>query len=183
VRPTDRAARRCYSPALLIISEVERRQAKLLQVESAADRRRAGWVRRPRSTWRRRAWAGFGIVDVRRGGRVEPAAQILHSTERGGGCPNGVGEEDPCRRLNRDVAVTSIASACSATTRLELFSKYDLIVDGSDNFGTRYLGEGRLRAGWRSATGPSRRPLESRRDRFRAPCGLPQQHAGRRSPG
>jgi len=41
--------------------------------------------------------------------------------------------------LNRDVAVDEHRVRLNRDNAFELFSKYDLIVDGSDNFGTRYL--------------------------------------------
>src|SRR5438552_18811663 len=41
--------------------------------------------------------------------------------------------------LNPDVAVDEHRTRLTRDNALELFAKYDLIVDGSDNFGTRYL--------------------------------------------
>src|SRR5205823_7969360 len=41
--------------------------------------------------------------------------------------------------LNPDVAVDEHRTRLTRDNALELFSKYDVIVDGSDNFGTRYL--------------------------------------------
>src|SRR2546430_7508981 len=41
--------------------------------------------------------------------------------------------------LNPEVAVDEHRLRLTRDNALELFAKYDVIVDGSDNFGTRYL--------------------------------------------
>src|SRR5205814_46351 len=45
----------------------------------------------------------------------------------------------PLEALNPDVAVDEHRTRLTRDNALELFGKYDLVVDGSDNFGTRYL--------------------------------------------
>ncbi len=42
-------------------------------------------------------------------------------------------------RLNPDVNVVKYKERVTADNSMEIFSEYDIIVDGSDNFGTRYL--------------------------------------------
>jgi len=61
VRLTTRSARR-YSRHLIIPEVGEAGQAKLLKSKVLLIGA-GGWVRRPRSTWRRRAWGRIGIVD------------------------------------------------------------------------------------------------------------------------
>jgi molybdopterin-synthase adenylyltransferase len=46
---------------------------------------------------------------------------------------------DTVRRLNPHVAVEAHATRLTAANALDLFGRYDLIADGSDNFATRYL--------------------------------------------
>jgi adenylyltransferase/sulfurtransferase len=64
--------------------------------------------------------------------------QILHSTER-----IGVSKVESARQtltaLNPDVTVVGHEVRLSKENALQIFKDYDIIVDGSDNFATRYL--------------------------------------------
>lgn len=64
--------------------------------------------------------------------------QIAHST-RTIGIPKVISEKETLEGLNPDVSVTAIKSRITGANIRGLFEDYDIIVDGSDNFPTRYL--------------------------------------------
>jgi adenylyltransferase/sulfurtransferase len=64
--------------------------------------------------------------------------QILHDTERIG-MPKTESARLTIQKLNPDVTVDEHRVRLTRENALELFRPYDLIIDGSDNFGTRYL--------------------------------------------
>src|SRR5204862_1327563 len=80
----------------------------------------------------------LGIVDADVVDESNLQRQILHSTERVG-MPKTESAKKTLQALNPDVAVDEHRVRLQRDNALELFSKYDLIVDGSDTFGTRYL--------------------------------------------
>lgn len=63
--------------------------------------------------------------------------QVIHDTA-GLGTPKIVSAEAAVARLNPHVAFTGIAERLTADTAARLLAGYDLLVDGSDNFDTRY---------------------------------------------
>ena len=44
-----------------------------------------------------------------------------------------------CRNLNPAIEIVSYETQLTSENALELFKEYDIIVDGTDNFPTRYL--------------------------------------------
>jgi len=64
--------------------------------------------------------------------------QVLHTTDRIG-MHKTESAKKTLQALNPDVVVDEHRVRLQRDNALELFAKYDLIVDGSDNFGTRYL--------------------------------------------
>lgn len=64
--------------------------------------------------------------------------QILYSTGDIGRPKVEVAEER-MRALNPDVEVTAIRDRLSSRNALEIFEPYDVVIDGTDNFPTRYL--------------------------------------------
>jgi adenylyltransferase/sulfurtransferase len=64
--------------------------------------------------------------------------QVLHSTERIG-TPKVESARQTLEALNPDVRVVSHPVRLSKENVLDIFRNYDIIVDGSDNFATRYL--------------------------------------------
>lgn len=80
----------------------------------------------------------IGLVDHDQVDRSNLQRQILHTTDR-----IGFNKVDSAamalRALNSDVQVERHARRLDQALAEELFPKYDLIVDGSDNFSTRYL--------------------------------------------
>lgn len=64
--------------------------------------------------------------------------QILHSAEEVGR-PKVESAKDRLRRLNSDVEIIPYKLRLASENILEIIKNYDIIVDGSDNFPTRYL--------------------------------------------
>src|SRR6266404_1577442 len=131
VRLTD-AQRARYSRHLIIPEVGEAGQAKVLLIG-------AGGLGSPAALYLAAAGVGrLGIVDDDVVDESNLQRQILHSTERVG-MPKTQSAKKTLQALNPDVAVDEHRVRLQRDNALELFSKYDLIVDGSDNFGTRYL--------------------------------------------
>ncbi|HSX76494.1 MAG TPA: ThiF family adenylyltransferase, partial [Shinella sp.] len=63
--------------------------------------------------------------------------QVIHDTS-GLGAPKVASAEAAVARLNPHVAFTGIAERLTADNAARLLAGYDLLVDGSDNFDTRY---------------------------------------------
>ncbi len=87
------------------------------------------------------AAAGVGVVGVVDDDAVDLSnlqRQILHTQDR-----LGTGKADSARTaaaaLNPDVKVVPHAFRLTAANAAALFADYDLVVDGSDNFATRFL--------------------------------------------
>jgi molybdopterin/thiamine biosynthesis adenylyltransferase/rhodanese-related sulfurtransferase len=64
--------------------------------------------------------------------------QVLHRT-RDIGRPKVASAGDTLRDLNPHVEVATIHARLSSSNAMELLRAYDIVVDGSDNFPTRYL--------------------------------------------
>jgi molybdopterin/thiamine biosynthesis adenylyltransferase/rhodanese-related sulfurtransferase len=86
------------------------------------------------------AAAGVGMIGIVDDDDVEPSnlhRQVLHSTE-------DIGREktasaaDALRRLNPHVEVRTHQERLNPARATALFRDYDLVVDGSDNYSTRY---------------------------------------------
>ncbi len=80
----------------------------------------------------------LGIIDHDQVDRSNLQRQILHTSER-----VGLNKVDSAfialRALNSEVEVLRYAEQLTPNSARRLFPEYDLIVDGSDNFATRYL--------------------------------------------
>lgn len=87
------------------------------------------------------AAAGVGVLGV-----VDPDVvdvsnlqrQILHGTSRVG-FPKVDSARDTLREINPHVAVRTHGVRLTSENALEILGEYDVVVDGSDNFPTRYL--------------------------------------------
>ncbi len=77
--------------------------------------------------------ADFDEVDI-----TNLQRQILHTTADLGRAKTASGA-DTIRALNPDVDVIAIDERLTSSNALELVGRYDVVVDGSDNFPTRYL--------------------------------------------
>ncbi len=87
------------------------------------------------------AAAGIGRVGIIDGDRVDISnlnRQIVHA-ERSVGAPKTESAAEALRAVRPDLAIETHAGALSAKDAAELFRRYDVVVDGSDNFPTKYL--------------------------------------------
>ncbi|MDI3317198.1 MAG: HesA/MoeB/ThiF family protein [Bacillota bacterium] len=87
------------------------------------------------------AAAGVGRIGVVDGDRVELSnlhRQILHATADLGR-PKAVSAQERLRALNPEVEVEIHPVRLTSANALEILAGYDLVVNGSDNFPTRYL--------------------------------------------
>ncbi|MBF0293502.1 MAG: molybdopterin-synthase adenylyltransferase MoeB [Nitrospinae bacterium] len=80
----------------------------------------------------------IGIVDFDKVDFSNLQRQIIHNTEK-----IGVLKVESAKQfinnLNPDVKVTAINERLSSSNVMDIFKDYDIIVDGCDNFPTRYL--------------------------------------------
>src|SRR5438445_1221077 len=135
-RLTD-SQRNRYSRHLLIPEVGERGQAKLLKSKVLLIG--AGGLGSPAALYLAAAGVGrLGIVDDDVVDESNLQRQILHTTDRVG-MPKTESAKKTLQALNPEVAVDEHRLRLTRDNALELFAKYDVIVDGSDNFGTRYL--------------------------------------------
>lgn len=87
------------------------------------------------------AAAGVGTLGVVDDDRVDLSnlqRQILHATSRVG-APKTESARATLAEINPEVRVIGHDARLVAANALDLFADYDVIVDGSDNFATRYL--------------------------------------------
>ena len=85
--------------------------------------------------------AGIGLLTVIDDDRVEVSnlqRQILHR-DADVGRPKADSARDALLRLDPHLSVTALAERLSPDNALELFAAHDLVIDGADNFATRYL--------------------------------------------
>jgi sulfur-carrier protein adenylyltransferase/sulfurtransferase len=80
----------------------------------------------------------LGIVDFDTVDFSNLQRQILHGTSDVGR-PKLQSAKDRLNEINPNVKVVTHDAALSSENALELFAPYDIIVDGTDNFPTRYL--------------------------------------------
>jgi len=80
----------------------------------------------------------IGIVDFDTVDESNLQRQILHGTKDVGRSKLD-SAEDRLRDVNPHVAVIKHASRLSSSNALDILSDYDVVVDGTDNFPTRYL--------------------------------------------
>ncbi|MBC9798496.1 HesA/MoeB/ThiF family protein, partial [Sinomicrobium weinanense] len=85
--------------------------------------------------------AGIGHTGIMDHDKVDVSnlhRQVLFSTEDVGQ-NKAVTAAEKLSKLNPHVEITAYPKALTKENAIELFSAYDIIVDGSDNFPTRYL--------------------------------------------
>lgn len=80
----------------------------------------------------------LGLVDFDTVDESNLQRQILHST-KDIGRPKVVSATEKLVALNPDLNVVQITDRITSDNALQLFAGYDVIVDGTDNFATRYL--------------------------------------------
>ncbi|RME00194.1 MAG: molybdopterin-synthase adenylyltransferase MoeB, partial [Deltaproteobacteria bacterium] len=129
--------RRRYSRHLLIPEVGEGGQIKML--ESKVLLIGAGGLGSPAAYYLAAAGIGtIGIVDDDVVDESNLQRQILHDTKRVGR-PKTESARETLLALNPGIEVKTYPVRLGAENVLEIFENYDVIVDGSDNFQTRYL--------------------------------------------
>lgn len=129
--------RRRYSRHLLIPEVGEVGQQKLLDAKVLLVG--AGGLGSPAGLYL--AAAGVGTIGIIDGDVVDDSnlqRQVLHTTDRVG-MPKVESARIAIQSLNPDVTVIGHETRIDKDNVLEIFAQYDIIVDGTDNFATRYL--------------------------------------------
>jgi molybdopterin/thiamine biosynthesis adenylyltransferase/rhodanese-related sulfurtransferase len=99
----------------------------------------AGGLGSPSSMYLAAAGVGtLGMIDDDVVDASNLQRQILHGTDRVG-VPKVDSAETTLRGLNPDVKVDKHRTRITAANALELIAPYDVVIDGADNFATRYL--------------------------------------------
>src|SRR5918999_4156622 len=133
----DDAKRRRYSRHILIPEVGEEGQQKLL--DSRVLLIGAGGLGSPSGLYLAAAGVGtLGIVDDDVVDETNLQRQVIHDTARVGMAKTASARQT-IEALNPDVAVVEHHTRLDASNILELLEPYDVIVDGADNFPTRYL--------------------------------------------
>lgn len=126
-----------YSRHLIIPEVGEKGQQKLL--DSRVLMLGAGGLGSPAALYLAAAGVGtIGIIDDDVVDRSNLQRQILHADDRVGE-PKVDSAEATIRALNPDVQVNKYQTRLTSENVLDIFEGYDLVVDGGDNFPTRYL--------------------------------------------
>ncbi|MEK6688681.1 MAG: molybdopterin-synthase adenylyltransferase MoeB, partial [Gemmatimonadota bacterium] len=127
-----RYARHLTLPQVGVSGQLKLRASRLLLVG-------AGGLGSPVALYLAAAGVGtIGIIDPDRVDRSNLQRQVLHGTSSIGELKTRSAERR-LRDLNPEVRIERIEVALSSANALELVSRYDLVLDGSDNFPTRYL--------------------------------------------
>ena len=131
------AQRDRYSRHLLLPEVGEGGQAKLLR--SKVLMIGAGGLGSPASLYLAAAGVGtLGLVDADIVDASNLQRQVLHATSRVGQ-PKVESAEKVLKDLNPDVLVMGYRERLDSSNVERLFADYDIVVDGTDNFPTRYL--------------------------------------------
>jgi len=126
-----------YSRHLLIPEIGLEGQAKLL--ESKVLLLGAGGLGSPTALYLAAAGVGtLGVVDDDEVDLSNLQRQVIHTTDRIG-VPKVDSAEQSITAINPDVEVVKYKTRLDASNILEIIEGYDVIVDGVDNFPTRYL--------------------------------------------
>ncbi len=80
----------------------------------------------------------IGIIDSDKVDLTNLQRQILHSTSDVGR-PKTESAKDAIGRINPDIKVITYQERLTSQNAIEIFPNYDIIIDGSDNFPTKYL--------------------------------------------
>jgi molybdopterin/thiamine biosynthesis adenylyltransferase/rhodanese-related sulfurtransferase len=126
-----------YSRHLMLPEVGEKGQGKLLDAKVLL--LGAGGLGSPSALYLAAAGVGtIGLVDDDVVDESNLQRQILHNVERVG-IPKVESARMTLQALNPDVRVIAHQTRLSSENVLEILSGYDLVVDGADNFPTRYL--------------------------------------------
>lgn len=136
-RVLEAAQRDRYSRHILLPEVGESGQSKLL--ESKVLCIGAGGLGSPALLYL--AAAGVGTIGVVDGDEVEASnlqRQVIHDTEHIG-VPKAESAKEAITKLNPDVDVVVHQTRLDASNANDILSGYDVVVDGCDNFDTRYV--------------------------------------------
>jgi adenylyltransferase/sulfurtransferase len=129
--------RRRYSRHLLIPEVGEEGQRKLLEAKVLLVG--AGGLGSPAALYLAAAGVGtLGVVDADVVDDSNLQRQVLHTTARVG-MPKVESARVAITDLNPDVNVVAHETRLDQQNVMEIFADYDVILDGTDNFATRYL--------------------------------------------
>lgn len=129
--------RRRYSRHLLIPEVGEEGQRKLLDAKVLLVG--AGGLGSPAALYLAAAGVGtLGIVDADIVDDSNLQRQVVHTTDRLG-MPKVESARIAITALNPDVHVVKHETRLDQSNVLDIFAEYDIILDGTDNFATRYL--------------------------------------------
>jgi sulfur-carrier protein adenylyltransferase/sulfurtransferase len=128
----DRYSRHTLLPEVGVDGQLKMLDARVLLVG-------AGGLGAPTALYLAAAGIGtIGLVDDDVVDASNLQRQVIHSTERIG-MPKTESARLTIEALNPDVEVVEHRTRLDASNIVELLSGYDVIVDGADNFPTRYL--------------------------------------------
>jgi molybdopterin/thiamine biosynthesis adenylyltransferase/rhodanese-related sulfurtransferase len=128
----DRYSRHVLIPEIGIEGQLKLLDAKVLLLG-------AGGLGSPTALYLAAAGVGtLGIVDDDVVDLSNLQRQVIHSTQRVG-IPKVDSAEESIHALNPDVNVVKYQTRIDASNIMEIIDGYDVIVDGVDNFPTRYL--------------------------------------------
>lgn len=129
--------RRRYSRHLLIPEVGEEGQRKLLDAKVLLIG--AGGLGSPAALYLAAAGVGtIGVVDADIVDDSNLQRQVIHTTDRLG-IPKVESARLAIEALNPDVTVIKHEVRLDQSNVLDIFAQYDIILDGTDNFATRYL--------------------------------------------
>jgi molybdopterin/thiamine biosynthesis adenylyltransferase/rhodanese-related sulfurtransferase len=129
--------RRRYSRHLLIPEVGEAGQQKLLDAKVLLVG--AGGLGSPAALYLAAAGVGtLGVVDADTVDESNLQRQVIHTVDRVG-MPKVESARQAVNALNPDVTVVGHEVRLTKENALALFAPYDVILDGTDNFATRYL--------------------------------------------
>jgi molybdopterin/thiamine biosynthesis adenylyltransferase/rhodanese-related sulfurtransferase len=128
----DRYSRHTLLPEVGVDGQLKMLDAKVLLVG-------AGGLGAPTALYLAAAGIGtMGLVDDDDVDASNLQRQVIHNTERVG-TPKTASARATIEALNPDVDVVEHRTRLDASNIVEILSEYDVIVDGADNFPTRYL--------------------------------------------
>jgi molybdopterin/thiamine biosynthesis adenylyltransferase/rhodanese-related sulfurtransferase len=128
----DRYSRHMLVPEIGIEGQLKLLDAKVLLLG-------AGGLGSPTALYLAAAGVGtLGIVDDDVVDLSNLQRQVIHATDRVG-APKVDSAEESIRALNPDVNVVKYPVRIDASNIVDIIKDYDVIVDGVDNFPTRYL--------------------------------------------
>ncbi len=127
-----RYSRHLLLPEVGIAGQEKLKQAKVLIIG-------AGGLGSPSSLYLAAAGVGkIGIVDFDRIDATNLQRQILYSTDMVG-ASKAQNAKDRLSALNPEINITVHEQRFNAASAMDLIYAYDIVIDGTDNFSTRYL--------------------------------------------